>query len=224
MKILKDINLKKELCLASNCNDFLSDRVEKITMAVYLVTELLSDTEPLKFRLRNRNIKLMSFIKDDRKAVSIIEEIDSLLKIALMAGLISKMNYSILNVEYGKLLNLVKGNKQVVLPDELFADSKGHLKGHYQGQSSTSFRKQIKDISSKNKTKKIKKVLNANKQRKENIINFIKDKKEVSIKDIAKVINDCSEKTLQREIVSLIEEGVLKKEGEKRWTKYSIKN
>ena len=59
------------------------------------------------------------------------------------------------------------------------------------------------------------------------IINFIKDNSESSIKDICgikdKTIRDCSEKTIQRELMSLIDEGLIIKTGEKRWSKYSIK-
>ena len=55
------------------------------------------------------------------------------------------------------------------------------------------------------------------------IISLIKRKKEVMIKDVSEVIQDCSEKTLQRELAVLVDEGVLKKEGERRWTKYSFK-
>jgi hypothetical protein len=39
----------------------------------------------------------------------------------------------------------------------------------------------------------------------------------------AESLVSCSEKTLQRELVSMIQDGVLYKTGEKRWSKYSIK-
>ena len=64
-------------------------------------------------------------------------------------------------------------------------------------------------------------------KRKDTILNFIKSKGEVTIKDICKIkdktIVSCSEKTIQRELMSLIKEGVIKREGDKRWTKYSLK-
>lgn len=59
--------------------------------------------------------------------------------------------------------------------------------------------------------------------RRNSIIKVIHEKKSVTIKDIMSVISDCSEKTIQRELVSLMKEGILKREGEKRWAKYSIK-
>lgn len=54
------------------------------------------------------------------------------------------------------------------------------------------------------------------------ILNFIKENKEVAIKDIQNNISDCSEKTIQRELNDLIKDGVLKKEGDRRWSKYSL--
>jgi hypothetical protein len=54
------------------------------------------------------------------------------------------------------------------------------------------------------------------------IINLLKRKKEIMIKDVVGIITDCSEKTIQRELLALVDEGVLKKEGERRWTKYSL--
>ncbi len=47
-------------------------------------------------------------------------------------------------------------------------------------------------------------------------------KPEATIKDIAEVITDVSEKTIQRELNSLIEKGQVVREGERRWSKYSI--
>lgn len=72
------------------------------------------------------------------------------------------------------------------------------------------------------------------KQRRDQIIKIIKacpaiggDKLEgVGIKDIAIAFQnfgeDIGEKTLQRELVSMVSDGVLKKEGEKRWSRYSL--
>ncbi len=70
-------------------------------------------------------------------------------------------------------------------------------------------------------------------QRREEIIKIIKDKKDVyptsggsTITDIrtsAKgVLVSCGEKTLQRELISMVSDGVLKKIGEKRWSKYFL--
>lgn len=56
-------------------------------------------------------------------------------------------------------------------------------------------------------------------QRGETIIKAIK-KEGSSIKDICSVIKDCSEKTIQRELQSLIEQGRVVRYGEKRWSVY----
>lgn len=52
------------------------------------------------------------------------------------------------------------------------------------------------------------------------ILNFIHKNKRASIKDIAVVIKGCSEKTIQRELGALIEQGLVRKEGERRWSVY----
>lgn len=54
------------------------------------------------------------------------------------------------------------------------------------------------------------------------ILDIIKEIGESSIKDISDNIKDCSEKTIQRELNTLIYDGVLKKIGERRWSKYVL--
>lgn len=44
----------------------------------------------------------------------------------------------------------------------------------------------------------------------------------LTVKDFVRVITECSEKTIQRELLDLVEKGVLKKEGERRWSRYSL--
>ena len=54
------------------------------------------------------------------------------------------------------------------------------------------------------------------------IIKEIRKKGAVTVKDISVLIKGVSEKTIQRELVSLVDKGVLKREGERRWSRYLI--
>ena len=56
------------------------------------------------------------------------------------------------------------------------------------------------------------------------IIELLKMEDALTASEIrSKLKNTWSQKTVQRELMSLLEDGILKKEGEKRWTRYSIK-
>jgi hypothetical protein len=52
------------------------------------------------------------------------------------------------------------------------------------------------------------------------ILHFVLQNKAVSIKEICAAVTDCSEKTVQRELTALIAEGLIKREGERRWSVY----
>jgi hypothetical protein len=54
------------------------------------------------------------------------------------------------------------------------------------------------------------------------ILREIRNRGQLTIRDLVGKIEGCSEKTIQRELLALVEGGVLKKEGERRWSKYSI--
>ncbi len=58
--------------------------------------------------------------------------------------------------------------------------------------------------------------------RRERILSIIKDKGQATIKDVSVLVTDFSEKTIQRELMSLIKDGVLIKEGERRWSRYKL--
>jgi predicted HTH transcriptional regulator len=58
--------------------------------------------------------------------------------------------------------------------------------------------------------------------RQSQIISEIKTMGQLTIRDLIGKIEGCSEKTIQRELLSLVEVGVLKKEGERRWSRYSM--
>ena len=56
------------------------------------------------------------------------------------------------------------------------------------------------------------------------ILALLKQKSELTVRDIAKSIPGYSEKTIQRELLALVMEGTLVKRGERRWSTYSLKD
>ena len=60
------------------------------------------------------------------------------------------------------------------------------------------------------------------KDRREAILSVIRNKGRASIKDISTLIRDVSEKTIQRELLALISLGMVLKQGERRWSTYSL--
>lgn len=58
--------------------------------------------------------------------------------------------------------------------------------------------------------------------RAERIKTVLEAKPQATIKDVAEIITDVSEKTIQRELNSLIEKGQVVREGERRWSRYSV--
>jgi DeoR/GlpR family transcriptional regulator of sugar metabolism len=58
--------------------------------------------------------------------------------------------------------------------------------------------------------------------RAERIKTVLEAKPHATIKDISEIITDVSEKTIQRELNSLIEKGQVQREGERRWSRYSV--
>lgn len=70
---------------------------------------------------------------------------------------------------------------------------------------------------------------NLKKERREKIVNIVRNNPNgASIKDIALAIHnigeDMGEKTLQRELISMVQDRVLNKTGEKRWSRYFLAN
>jgi predicted ArsR family transcriptional regulator len=68
----------------------------------------------------------------------------------------------------------------------------------------------------------IERMHDAQKDRRATILGMLQRKDRVSVRDVANVIKDCSEKTLQRELLALVAQGVLVKEGERRWSTYRL--
>lgn len=68
----------------------------------------------------------------------------------------------------------------------------------------------------------VERVQEVQKDRRATILGLLQRKDRINVKDVANIVRDCSEKTIQRELAALVAQGVLKKEGERRWSTYSL--
>ncbi len=250
-------------------------KTEKIISAIYMVSDLFDDREPLKTRLRESALQMVGMLHElpfkkpvekhvlfDLVKASIGETL-SYIDIGKTILSISEMNASILERELSKLSAIMeeyqarnqRGNFQsklfgekhvdgLTLSEALFDHKDVLIPGiekeastgdrNYKGQDNVGnvlYKNSFKSIGQNNRSADLKSTfknvspkndaaLKIN--RRNNILRLIKDKKIVMIKDISLIITDCSEKTIQRELNTLVSEGVLKRAGKKRWSKYSL--
>ncbi len=64
---------------------------------------------------------------------------------------------------------------------------------------------------------------NSSSERRSIILNKIKEKPSLNVRDLADSIPHVSEKTIQRELLAMVSEGLLVKRGERRWSTYSLR-
>lgn len=256
----------------------LSKKCERLATAIYLVTNFLSDNEPLKARLRTLSIE---FIRDSAvvKSGSSVAEVNALdalrgnigetlalLELAFISGLVSEMNFTILKREYTSLrgtIDVKKASREShtdnILGDTFFGTSfheedRSKALAQHQSlrgtkQSSVLAPTQMSDRTPKGHegvlgsahTPRVELARTregrpfvvpapsprattdiAKEGRRSRILKLIKDNREVAIKDIVAHFPDLSEKTIQRELVAMSDSGVLKKFGERRWSRYAL--
>ncbi len=274
-KETKDKSYLKDISVVSYHSQFdtifferASKRAEKIVTALYMVSDFIKDTEPIKFELRSTGLTLLAKTFDVSKnkgiafkdilpdVLSASEKIISFLEVAATLSLISNMNYQILRNELMALRGSYESKfsnfgidvrsfvgeekapeKKQIIPEQQ-AEKPAFPKVFYKGH--------VKDIFSKGHTSFSDKVLktgdykgqiiNDNKniininestdidKRKNKIISILKSRNSATIGEISVDIENVSEKTIQRDLQSLIDEGIVLRVGERRWSKYQLVN
>ncbi len=212
---------------------YIIHKTQKIVSALYLVTDLIKDNDPIKWDIREEGISLVSSstmigttfpAERENASKSFIissQKIISFLNIGKVSGIVSDMNSNILIQELESVTDHVKKEikevplKGYILSDSFFStespvkDNIGHNDFSYFDKNTES-----KEV--------IKKTLTSTISRSDMIIDLLKKDSNLSIKDFAKVIKNCSEKTIQRELLELVKKGLVKRQGERRWSTYSL--
>lgn len=226
------------------------NRSYRLAAAVFMISNVMDQDEALRTKIKNLSLNLVSVsinlkdinFLDVKKLIIDIEknslELMSMLDIASVVGFISKMNADILREEFqsfllelGRFSEKFENNKNVSVKG-LFAETVfTNLNNNLERINAEGDRKanEVYKNDSKNILENggIDNKINGNGHkrkdvRKNIVLEFIKGHDNVSIKDIAPNINGCSEKTIQRELIGLINEGKIKKTGERRWSRYSV--
>ena len=193
---------------------------EKLVSALYLITSFFDDQEPIKWKLRSLAAEFISLtvsLKERQVATletrNIVLKIAGLLSVAKNVGLVSFTNHDLVQGELMKYVDTldypinISNFFNIESPKPRVKELGGNLmikdKNRY-GLLETGV------VSVKKNT------------RQRSIIAILKRKKEIMIKDISPLIHGCSEKTIQRELLAMVRAGVLKKVGEKRWSRYFL--
>jgi len=230
----KTEKLVTALYLVSDCMDTEDAIKGKLRL---LGVELLSDIYKLS--------TVSPIEKNTHISISLahIHELLSLIEIANTIGFISEMNTSILKKEFLLLISDLKVNqgkeknftftlndKMFDLPEiSNFKQEADYIAGQSIKDKRTSFNTMSfinnKSPLSSHKTNFSLTTVSDREDRTAKILEIVKTSNKgqvgVSIKDISLAFTNCSEKTIQRELNSLVEKGQLKKIGAKRWSRYS---
>lgn len=221
-------------------------KTERIIAAVHLITDVLSKEESARQNLRTMSFALALrapnvFSTSGRNDFhSALEALSVGLAGSAAAGLVSPELIPVFNDE---LLNLkqvslqIGTDRHVLLPDNFFAVAAAARTNLPQKELSIKDKDDDKPedlvsvtpkqqgrevrVSSPQDKRDISNV--RKKDRKVAILTYLQTHDDVSVKALTTVIKDCSEKTLQRELLALVAQGVLKKKGERRWSTYSIR-
>jgi Fic family protein len=246
---------------------FVFQKTDKLVKAIYLLTGLMSDKEPMRERSRALANKMLenALAMSERiwgeeiyqkNLLSAISEVSVLFDIAENTKMMSKMNHQIITSELQKLAdflitssanyssakiafepNLFDGDYNYV-PEQTFQsispsqnqniiknDSVKDTNYSNKGQNEVlagNINNKANEKMSYTKTVVPEKTVKDKNSRQDIILSMLKSGVKLTIKDFAKNIKDCSDKTIQRELSALVSKGVLKKEGERRWSKYFI--
>lgn len=222
-----------------------------VLKAIYMVTDLFEDGEPLKLALRNAAVDML---KD--KSITHTSNLKSLLILSKEIGFVSQINTDILvrainsieegvqtmtqTVDISTVLKVVpESTIGAVIPDVPLEDTVQDT-----GESSVDIKESSKDNKfvdlqpkvavEANPARKVEKAPQTSSTpsmsttldigtRRKKILEVVRSKGQATIHEFIQSIQGCSSKTIQRELTSLVLSGTLKKTGERRWSKYSLR-
>lgn len=214
---------------------YLYKKAERLAKALHLISPAFKNAQSLRTRVERISMELVDasvlppLLARDALSRELLA-LSSVLSIARTAGYLSAMNADLIAKEAHILLAEVAAYEEPKLSFEespsLAALAKGSAPSRQDTvaprpsskPSVTRTNAETKAPTSKGQNEEVK----DKNGRKESILSVLKSKGPSYIKDISTIIREVSEKTIQRELQTLVLEGRVRKEGERRWTTYTL--
>jgi len=224
-------------------SSFMSD-IEPLKNRIRTVAiDMLETALSLSERIWGEEYLQKNLLKD-------LAEISTLFNLSKTSNMISKMNHEIIISELKKLSQFLIESSNTyssakIALEQNFFDGNYNYVPENKNLSITKFPERLNDTPTRDfykgqkdikdnqnntvldtmsivKTSTTEKKQKDKTSRQDIIISMLKGGLKLTIKDFSKNIKGCSEKTIQRELILLVSNGVLKKEGERRWSKYFL--
>ena len=222
---------------------FIYKKAERLAKALHLIAPAFSESVSLRNRIDAIAIGLVdaAVLSPAVARTALSRELlslSSVLSIARTGGLLSTMNADLITREAHTLLQEVAGYEE----PRLFLDDAPTLSSIAKTASKNELLHSTAELASPQQPQTPRRHVPATlravakgqikdnttapkesiKDRRDAVMSVIRSKGSVSIKDISTLIRGVSEKTIQRELAALIESGVVAKQGERRWSTYSL--
>jgi hypothetical protein len=205
---------------------FVVRKSEKLASALYVITGFIPHDEPIRGRLRVCALDLISKSSDSNhfsgagpeQFASRCAEIGTILETAVNAGLVSPMNARLMCDEYADLAGFVREHRSRISEAGGVHNVSVEQPGGLKDKIGNGFIKTLSVPRPSHSYVVSGKV--RQKDRRSRILALFKNKDRLGIRDVVGHVNGCSEKTIQRELLALVRDGLLAKEGDRRWSVY----
>lgn len=223
-------------------------RTERIVSALYLVTNHVPETEPVRKKLRGIGHSMLEQVLALRSGfrsaggervgdlLTSVREAISLVRMLYLAGYLSPQNSDILVTALDEVGQFFTTAQSSTLADPLhftrgdfvsgepMAGASSDTRGTRPSTHAASSRRVTPAVKGQKRTRPMgtgaKTEMHG--ERRQLIKDILRKSGPIGIKDIASQMVGCSEKTVQRELAVLVSNGDVIKEGSKRWSTYHL--
>lgn len=226
--ILKATQSTQRLIQDQDYYKYIFKKTERIVSVVFYITNTLGEEDRYKSHIEDiehaarhvhdavlQSLEARAHTAEDvvRGTAHALITLESKLRIAQVAGLIAPAVLQVFTSEIDAVLRgmnryMDTSHDGFMLGETAAESSASSTPAPQRPRTQTPLGGEVAAVQKQSRQARIQTVLEA--------------KGEATIKDIAEVITDVSEKTIQRELNTMIDKNIVKRQGERRWSKYSV--
>ena len=218
----KDISAHFPNAFANEHHAYVSRKAERLATAVHVVTGFVGKDEPIRRTLREISLSILCTTTERERLTDTgpetfaarCAEVAHILTTAEATGLVSAMNARLIIDEYARLAAFVTDRYEFIRLHQ------SDIQEAFSIRHSSDAKKTGIAIAERSNISTVLKDTPRNDGRRADILSLFSNKDRISIKDAVQSVRGVSEKTIQRDLLALVAEGVLIKEGERRWSVY----